>query len=68
MTTRADHLRVIRDFDSRTIDYAITRLLIRKGLTLLDVLPDDMVAELAGHMLADWRYTRELNERNRAAK
>lgn len=65
MTTRADHLRVIRDFDGRATDRAVTGLLTHKGLTLLDVLPDDMVAELAERMLADWRFAQKMNERNR---
>lgn len=65
-TTRERQTRFIRDFPERVTREALHDLLARKRLTILDVLPDDVVAELTEKMAADWRDTQHRNARNRA--
>lgn len=65
MTTRERQTQFIRGFPERVTREALADLLARKRLTILDVLPDDVVAELTEKMAADWQASQRRMIRNR---
>ena len=67
MTDRKRQEKFCRDFGEAVVAVSIADMLRAKGLTVLDVLPDEMVAELASRMARKWRETSRLNVRNRRA-
>jgi len=67
MTDRKRQEKFCRDFGPPVLAIAIADMLRAKGLTVLDVLPDEMVAELASRMARKWHETSRLNVRNRRA-
>lgn len=63
MTRRERHLRIINDFDEKSVRWAMQRLKARHGF---DLLTDEAVELLARQVLSDYRRTQEMNARNRA--
>ena len=64
-TDRARQVRFCNDFGARAVDQAIGDLLRRKRLALIDILPDEVLAELVSRMAADWRASQAITLRNR---
>lgn len=65
-TTRARQIQFLSGFGSKAVRQALDGMLIRKRLSILDVLSDSMVEELASRLVSDERATQHRNFRNRA--
>lgn len=65
-STRERQIKFMNEFGERAIKDAIGGYLIRNRMTILDLMPDEMVAEITSEMAADWRRAQRNNRRNRA--
>ena len=67
MTRRDRHIRFLDNFGGLNGIRAteLDSFIARHGLA---VFTDEAIAKLAAHKVADWRFTRRLNRRNRAIR
>lgn len=57
----------INTYSKSQIMHATEALLARKRVNLLDILPDDFIAELTSKLVADERSQQRRNRQNRKA-